>query len=306
MPALSAIHIYPVKSCAGIRVPRARIEPRGLEHDRAFMIVRLLGKAEQTEHAARTPRTPPGQASAAQAIFVTQREHPVLATVSTRITPGGTLVLRAGDADLEVPLDPAEATRGRERLRVRVWSDDVEAAVLGDDATAFFSGLLGTDVRLVAMPPEVRRPVDPTYARSGDHVSFADGFPVLLATEASLAELGARIEAGGGARVPMSRFRANLVVTGGEPFDEERHARVRIGQVVFRMPKRCARCQVTTVDQDTGEVPSKEPLRTLALTRRDGANVFFGQNLVPEELAEQQAGRPHVELACGDDVTYLD
>lgn len=284
MPHVRSLHVYPVKSCAGIRVPRARLLPRGLEHDRAFMIVR---------------EAPPEPGSVARARFVTQREHPVLATVRTTMD-GGALVLRAGERHLELPLDAGGAHAARERALVRVWEDDVPAAWLGGDATAFFSELLGFEAHLVAMPPDVVRAVDPTYARTGDHVSFADGFPVLLATEASLADLGARIAASGGDAVPMSRFRANVVVEGGEPFEEERHTRVRIGPVVFRMPKRCARCQVTTVDQDTGAVSSKEPLRTLATFQREGAKVFFGQNLVPEELPDG------AELAEGDPVTYLD
>ncbi len=236
-------------------------------------------------------------------IFVTQREHPRLATVRTAVdASAGILRLqKAGTEEhVELPLDPATAAAGRARLTVRVWNDDVSAAVVGGDASAFFSHVLGFEAHLVVMPPEVLRPVDPTYARAGDHVSFADGFPVLLASEASLADVNERIAAAGEAPVPIPRFRANLVVTGGEPFAEERASRVRVGRLVFRMPKRCARCQVTTVDQDTGTVPSKEPLRTLASYRREGTNVFFAQNLVPEALPEDAV------IAVGDAVEYLD
>lgn len=280
---VASLHIHPVKSCGAISVQRARVFPRGFEHDRNFMIVR--------EDARGTT-------------FVTQREHPVLARVATSIQLGATpeahiLSLRTHDAHVEIPLDPATASEGRERSTVRVWKDDVEAAVLGGDAAAFFSALLGFDVRLVAMPPDVRRPVDGTYAKAGDHVSFADGFPVLLASEASREDVNARIADAGGAPVPMSRFRPNLVVSGGEPFAEERASRVRVGKVVFRMPKRCARCQVTTVDQETGVSRGKEPLRTLAAHRRDGQNVFFGQNLVAEDLDAD------AEIAVGDEVEYL-
>ncbi len=239
-----------------------------------------------------------------RASFVTQREHPVLARVTASIELGATpethiLALRADDAHVEIPLDPATASLGRERATVRVWKDDVDAAVVGGDAAAFFSTLLGLDVRLVAMPPDVVRPVDATYARPGDRVSFADGFPVLLTAEASLDELNGHIVTAGAAPVPMSRFRPNLVVAGGEPFAEERASRVRIGRVVFRMPKRCARCHVTTVDQETGVARDREPLRTLALHRREGQHVYFGQNLVPEDLDEG------AEIAVGDDVEYL-
>lgn len=281
---LSSLHIHPVKSCAAIAVTTARMLPRGLENDRAFMIVRI--------------------GEDGRGLFVTQREHPRLATVRTALLEGGVLRLEAGDgsAHVELPLDPRVASEGRARLPVRVWSDTVEAALLGGDATAFFTHVLGFEAHLVVMPPDVRRPVDPTYAAAGDHVSFADGFPLLLASEDSLADLNARICEDGGDAVPMSRFRPNAVLSGAEPFQEERHARIRIGDVVFRAPKRCGRCQITTVDQATGHVPSKEPLRTLARYRREGSEVYFAQNLVPEGLDDAS----DVRLTVGDAIEFLD
>lgn len=273
--SVAGLHVYPVKSCAGIARSRVRVLPRGLQHDRAFMIVRADSGA-----------------------FVTQREHPELAAVRTTLAEG-TLVLTTRTAEVELPADPARAAVGGERRRVRVWDDDVEASIVSS-ASALVSEVLGFEALLVVMPPDVLRPVDPTFARAGDHVSFADGFPVLLATTASLDDLGAHLERAGEPPVPMSRFRPNVVVTGGAAWDEERHGRVRIGSVVFRMPKRCARCQVVTVDQTTGTSTGKEPLRTLATFRRDGAAVHFGLNLVPEELS------PDAHVAVGDEVEWLD
>jgi uncharacterized protein YcbX len=141
------------------------------------------------------------------------------------------------------------------------------------------------------MPDDVVRPVEAPYGAPGDRVGFADAYPYLLATTASLAELNARLDV----PVPMNRFRPNLVVEGGEAYEEERHPRVRIGALTFRMPKRCARCQVTTVVQATAAV-SKEPLRTLASYRTEGNNVYFAQNLVPDGEGI---------LAVGDEVDYL-
>jgi uncharacterized protein YcbX len=127
--------------------------------------------------------------------------------------------------------------------------------------------------------------VDPDYGMPGDHVSLADGFPFLMISEASLADLNARLEE----PVPMDRFRPNLVVTGCEPFAEDGWRRVRVGGVRFRVVKPCARCKITTVDQQTAAT-SKEPLRTLASFRKRGSKVHFGQNLVGDSTGILSVG----------------
>jgi len=153
------------------------------------------------------------------------------------------------------------------------------------------SSLLGWHCTLVFMPDSVVRPVDPQYASPEDRVGFADGFPVLLAARASLDDLNARLAT----PVPMDRFRPNLAVEGGAAFDEERHARAVVGELAFRMPKGCARCQVTTVDQATAQV-GVEPLRTLARYRTVANKVYFAQNLIPDAEGS---------VAVGDDVRYI-
>jgi uncharacterized protein YcbX len=146
------------------------------------------------------------------------------------------------------------------------------------------------------MPDDVVRQVDLEYARPGDRVGFADGYPLLVASLASLADVNARIQSRGGDPVPMDRFRPNIVVEGALAWDEERHARVRIGAVLLRMPKRCSRCEVTLVDQATAEI-GKEPLRTLASFRSESNKVYFAQNAVPDMEGK---------VAIGDPVTFLD
>jgi uncharacterized protein YcbX len=132
------------------------------------------------------------------------------------------------------------------------------------------------------------RPVDPTYAEPGDRVGFADAFPVLVATLSSLDDLNARLAE----PVTMDRFRPNVVLAGSPaPFEEERHPRLRIGDVVFRTPKRCARCEVTTIDQGTAE-RGKEPLATLATYRRDGNKVLFAMNAIPDAEGVLRVGDP--------------
>ena len=260
---LAEIHIYPVKGARGIALQRSDVLAGGLRNDRRFMLVDAQGK------------------------FLTQREHPRLALVTTAIE-GDVLVLGAEASAVRVPLRPE---RGAHR-HVKIFHDAVDAIEVGAEASSLVSSFLDAHCTLVFMQDHVVRPVDPRYALPSDRVGFADGFPVLLASRASLAELNGRLER----PVPMNRFRPNLVVEGGAAFDEDRHARAVVGALTFRMPKRCARCTVTTVDQATAEV-GVEPLRTLAGYRREGNNVYFAQNLVPDGEGE---------IAVGDVVSYLD
>jgi len=260
---LAGLHIYPVKGCRGLAPPTAWAGARGLAGDRRWMVVDGTGR------------------------FVSQRTRPRLAVVAPEPTAGA-LVLRApGRAALVVPLGadggPAE---GGAAGAVTVWRDTVAARDAGAAAADWFGGLLGEAARLVFMPDEARRAVDPDYAAPDDIVSFADGFPWLLISEGSLADLNARLPR----PLPMSRFRPNLVVSGCAPYAEDAWRRLRIGEAVFRVVKPCARCSVTTIDQETGEPDGPEPLRTLAGYRRVGDGLMFGQNLLAERGGELRVG----------------
>ena len=258
---LAELHVYPLKGARGIALERADVLAGGLRHDRRFMLL----DAEGT--------------------FITQRSHPELALVVTTLR-ASSLVLRADAGEVELPLAP----EGSRRI-VRVWDDDVEAVEVDGLASSLLSEHLGKRCSLVFMPDDVVRPVEAPYGAPGDRVGFADGYPVLLATTASLADLNARLDT----PVPMNRFRPNFVIEGGAPFDEDRHEGVRVGPLTFRMPKRCARCSVTTVDQATA-VTSKEPLRTLASYRTENNKVYFAQNLIPDGEGA---------VAVGDEVSYF-
>lgn len=258
---LSQLHLYPLKGARGIALARADVLASGLRHDRRFMLVGDGGR------------------------FLTQREHPRLALVTTAIE-GEALVIGASDAEVEVAL-----AHDGPRRSVRVWEDDVDAVEVLGPAATLLSDHLGERCTLVFMPDDVVRPVDPRYATPDDRVGFADGFPVLLAARASLDDLNARLAE----PVPMDRFRPNLVVDGGNAFDEDRHDHVQVGALTFRMPKRCARCAVTTVDQQTAAT-GKEPLRTLARYRSQANKVYFAQNLIPDGEGT---------IAVGDEVRYF-
>lgn len=271
---LAALHIHPVKSLRAVDVPQAVVEPWGLAGDRRWMVVDAAGR------------------------FLTQREHPSMARILAEPAAGG-IVLQAGDRRLAVAFPGGDAAT----IQVTVWRDSVAARVASGAAHALLGAALGLPCRLVWLHDPGGRAADPHVAPAGSTVSFADGFPLLLASEASLADLNARLAS----RVPMARFRPNLAIAGGAAWDEDAWTRVRIGAATFAVVKACERCVVTTVDPTTGERPDPtEPLRTLAQFRRDRrGGVVFGQNLVPEaggtirvgDAVEVLArGRPNVEL----------
>jgi uncharacterized protein YcbX len=187
-----------------------------------------------------------------------------------------------------------EAAPAGPRIDVRIWDDTVPAATCGRDADEFLSAALGTACHLVYLDDPWCRPVAARWRQGRETVAFADGFPVLLTSMASLDDLNRRLAA----PVRISRFRGNVVVAGGAAWEEDTWRLVRIGAVTFRVAKPCARCLVTTIEQETARRPDKrEPLRTLATFRRAGSGVMFGQNLVP--LSEGA-------IAAGDPVTVLE
>lgn len=251
--------MYPIKSCGGIAVEEWDVDERGLRHDRRWMLTDEAGR------------------------FLTQRQLPRMALIKVRIEPDGLLVDAPGMPTLDVAFHPPE---GKLRL-ARVWDDLVESQTVGDEADRWFSEFLQMRCKLVYLPEKSVRPVDPAYGMPGDRVGLADGFPFLLISEASLANLNARLEH----PVPMNRFRPNLVVRGCEPFAEDDWSRIRIGSITFRVVKPCARCAIITVDQ-TSAATGKEPLPTLARFRLAGTKVLFGQNLIHDETGTLCAGAP--------------
>jgi uncharacterized protein YcbX len=182
----------------------------------------------------------------------------------------------------------------------------VTAAPSADD---WFSRVIGRPLRLVHLDDPRRRPVDPEVARPDDVVSFADGFPMLLATEESLAQLNAWIADGpraGDGPLPMTRFRPNLIVSGADAFAEDGWRRIRVGTVAFRVLTPCIRCVLTTIDPDSA-VRTKEPLVSLARHRRFGNKLLFAMNLVPEAPAEGMVPETaYGSIRVGDPVEVLE
>lgn len=258
MPRVSGLFIYPVKSCRGLSLPTAEIDELGLAGDRRFLVVDETGK------------------------FLTQRTHPRMAQIATALD-ATQLTL---SVDHHGTVSVARASDSAAPLRaVTVWKHaDLQAEDCGPEAAAWLSDFLGLRCTLVRSGEKFHRAVLKKAGRPGDCLSFADAAPLLVASEASLADLNDRILAQGGEPVPMDRFRPNLVVTDCAPFAEDEWPSVRSGDVVLRNAGKSDRCIVTTTDQQTGE-RGKEPLRTLATFRRDPADptsVYFGVNFINE------------------------
>ena len=270
---LTQLNIYPIKSCGGIPLERARLTRWGLEHDRNWMVVDANG------------------------MFQTQRQHPRLALVQPQIADDA-LVIRAPDMPaLEVPLEASEYAGSKPV--VQVWRDQLPALDAGEVAASWFSRCIGTPLRLVRFDPQVQRVCDPAWTRQLHAVTqFPDGFPILLLGEASLEDLNARLLQRARAPVPMTRFRPNVVVSGLAAYEEDRIEQVEFPAVTLKLIKPCKRCVTTTVDPLTGARDAlwpSEPLETLVGYRLNSTvnGAAFGQNalIVVGEGAQLQVGQ---------------
>lgn len=259
-----SLHVYPLKSAGGFAVDEARVDETGLEHDRRWMVVDAGGR------------------------FLTQRSHPRMALLRTALTADSLRVTGprgwvGGDQrPLELPLrEPADAA---EPELIPVWEKDRYARSCGARAAAWMSSFLEVDCRVVrTLAPAGQPRLGP---RGTVRAGFADGFPALVISTASLEDLNARLFE----PLPMNRFRPNLVVDGLGPYAEDAWGRVRIGAVTVVARKLCLRCAITTTDQETGE-RSVEPLRTLASYRRTPeGEVEFGMNVGFESVGTLRVG----------------
>lgn len=248
---IAELNLYPIKGCRGISLRSALVVATGLEvegiGDREWVVVDAEGE------------------------FLSQREHPKMALIDTRLTSTALRVCAPGMLTLEVPF----ASEG-DVVDVRVWNDTVAAVTQGDAADAWFSQFLGTATRLVRFDPEGQRLASAKY--TGTHESpykFADAFPLLVTSTASLADLNRRLKT----PAAMNRFRANLVLEGVEAFEEDYVHELRVGKVRIRPVKPCARCTVPGVDPATGKASTEVP-DTLTTFRGTKDGVMFGVNAI--------------------------
>jgi uncharacterized protein len=271
--------VYPVKSCRGIALPAARLLATGLAWDRHWMLVDAHGHA------------------------MTQREYPQLVRFETELLRDP---LRIDDPSAEfemlrvraegVPDFRASLTEWRKGRNIdAILFEKPVATTEHPEASAWFSKALQRAVHLVALRPETARAMNPKYARPADHVSLADGYPLTLASERSLAALNERLHARGAPPASMRNFRPNIVVDGDAPFCEDGWSRVSVGVSTLRLAKPTSRCTVVNVREDGSS--HKDPLRTLASFRTRDNEAYFAVNLIPE-----LGGEESVHLAVGDRV----
>lgn len=259
---LTEIWIYPVKGLGGIRLQSSPVLGKGLRHDRRWMLV------DENN------------------VFMTQRDFPKLCLFKVSLEKESFRIVRGANSTML----PFNHLVKDSPVQTVVWNDPVTTFEVSKDHSQWFSDQLGVACKLVSFPEENPRPVAAEYKINDEHVSLADGYPILIIGQSSLNDLNARLEN----PVPMNRFRPNLVFIGGEPFEEDRWRYFTIGTNRFAGVKPCARCTVPTVNQDTGE-KGKEPLATLSRFRSKDGKVFFGQNVLAID---------HYEIQEGDEIRF--
>jgi uncharacterized protein len=267
MPVVSELYIYPVKSLGGIKISSTELTDRGFKYDRRWMLVDMDNR------------------------FLTQRELPLMALLQTEITDAGLKVNRKNNPSdyILIPFTCSSA----DRITVNVWDDFCDAIPLSDEFNKWFSEAIRLSCRLVYMPDDSLRKVDRRYAVRQDNVtSFSDAYPVLMISEESLADLNNRMDDA----LPINRFRPNIVIKGCTPFEEDTMRHFKINGIDFYGVKLCARCVLTTINQDTAE-SKKEPLKTMYTYRARNNNVYFGQNVLYH-------GKGAIRI--GDEITVIE
>lgn len=272
MLQISELYIYPIKSLGGVAVTKAEVTSRGFKYDRRWMLV-----DEQNR-------------------FITQRVHAQMALVKVQIEEDGLLVSHHLNGSVKIPFGYQEQTKHN----VVIWDDTCTGVYVGDEFDEWFTRVLGLKCRLVFMPDETEREVDQHYAPPGIIASFADAYPFLLIGQASLNELNARLTDA----LPMNRFRPNIVFVGGQPFEEDLMNHLDIAGISFYGAKLCARCIMTTIDQQTG-IKAKEPLKTLAKYRFKNNKILFGQNLIHKGTGTVAVGDAITVLSTHDEERFI-
>lgn len=244
------LFIYPVKSLAGIKIDEAYCLQKGFRHDRRWMLVDERG------------------------ISITQRIHHSLALLKTTLIDEKICISHKKStlSPFYIPANPKDYSN---KIMVTLWDDVIECFHFSKEADAWFSNYLQIPCKLVYMFENTKRQLDQRYSVNDEQVSFADVFPYMLISQASLDDLNSRLEL----PVPMNRFRPSIVVAGAAAFEEDTWTEIKIGNIHFKVAKPCSRCVLTTVNQDTAEL-GKEPLYTLSKYRTVDNKIMFGQNLI--------------------------
>ncbi|HEX7062340.1 MAG TPA: MOSC domain-containing protein [Woeseiaceae bacterium] len=256
-PFVAGLFRYPIKSTAGQALQSVRVGEEGLEADRRYMVAKPDGT------------------------FLTARRYPALQRIAAEPIEGGLRITHPDLAHIEAREDEFAA----EPIATAVWRDEFDALTTTPALDEWFSAALGDPVRLLWVGQRSRR----RAGKTGQRLSFADGYPLLLISQASLGDLNARMPR----PQVMAQFRPNLVVSGTEPFAEDGWKRIRIGTLELAIAASCDRCVMVTIDPATAAFqPGNEPLRTLSRYRRGPGGILFGQNVVPLGEGELEVGAP--------------
>ena len=257
---ITALYIYPIKSLAGIEVAKAKVESRGFQNDRRFMLV-----DENNQ-------------------FITQRKYAKMALLQPELT-ATEIIVRHKTEDIS-PLRVSLNEPNTAPEMVTIWDDTCPAKPVSTEADEWFSAVLGMKCRLMYMHDDSIRQADQRYAiNETDKVSFADGYPYLMISEESLAQLNTKLDE----PIDMRRFRPSIVFKGGKPHEEDEIRKVFCNGIQMYGVKPCARCVMTTVNPDTSE-KGKEPLKTLSTYRQIGNKILFGENFIATSEGELKVG----------------
>lgn len=245
LPHIHSLHVYPVKSCQGIRLDSAELVETGIKYDRHWMLVDKQGQ------------------------FISQRQYAALAKIKTALSPQLLTVSSDENNLLNIPLHGEDENR----IAVTIWNDTCEAGYVSRQASEWFSDFLHTPCDLVFMPNKVKRRVDPHFASPNQNVGFADGFPLLILSLASIDRLNNQLQQ----KVEIDRFRANIIIDGCSAHAEDEWSCISANGIHINLVKACSRCVIPAINQQSAQ---KHPdlLKTLASYRRRDGKVYFGQN----------------------------
>jgi uncharacterized protein len=236
---VASLHIYPIKSCAGISLTSVELDSRGFQYDRQWMLI----SSDQG--------------------FLTQRQQPKMAMIKPHLTQTHLILNAAGMSPISLSL---ESNPAKKRELTRVWNTDVMSSDQGNAVAAWFCHYLELqNVRLVRMCED-------------SDTSFVDSKPILVISEASLDDLNRRLPNA----IPIDRFRPNIVIAHGKPYQEDNCQQIHIGNLILESSKPCTRCIITATDQQTGKKKGKEPLKTLSTYRKSSGGVTFGYYFIPQ------------------------
>ncbi len=262
---IKSLHIYPLKGARGIDINNAKLRPRGIKHDRRFMLINAQGR------------------------FLSQRQYPKMAQISTKLHQDGLGINIPGEKEIIIPF-PAT---GR-HINVSLWRDEFAACLVEHKINACISAFLGENVNLVFMADNTKRMVDKNWVKEDYPVSFADGYPVLVTNQASLDDLNRHLTEQNERALPMDRFRPNIVIEGANPWEENNWKILRIGEVEIKCVKPCVRCVVTSINQKTGIAGKKSALNALKKLNPSknpkNQGVVFGQNAIITRLGKIKIG----------------